>query len=287
MTMKIKFVTDSVADIPPHLVEKWDITVIPCFVNYGGNSYADDGVELIREEYYQILGTLEDVPTTSAMSPDFAREFIDRAYQDADHLVMITTPAHLSGIHNAFRLGSAHLPQDHVTLIDSGQLSIGIGWQVLAGAEVAAETGDLQKTLAAIEYIQRTQQVYAGINDLAYLRRSGRVGWAAASIGTLLNIKPVVHVERGNVESIARVRSFKRALDKLAELAQENAPYDKMAILHINNEDGLAALKERLADILPDETIVGLIGPALGTHIGPGSVGFAGITKGWKDAIST
>lgn len=285
--MKIKFVTDSVADIPPNLVEQWDITVVPCFVNYGGNSYADDGVELVREEYYKILGSLSDVPTTSAMSPDFAREYIDKAYENADHLVMITTPPHLSGIHNAFRLGSAHLPQDHVTLIDSRQLSIGMGWQVLAGAEIAAETGDIQKTLAAIESVQNMQNVYAGISDLTFLRRSGRVGWATASIGTLLNIKPIVHVDYGEVKSFAKVRNFKRILEKLGETARESAPYDKMAILHINNEEGLAALKDHLADVLPEDTITGLIGPALGTHIGPGSIGFAGVKKGWKDAIST
>jgi DegV family protein with EDD domain len=286
--MKIKFVTDSVADIPADRVERWGIEVVPCYVNYGGESYKDDGVELVRESYYDQLSTMDDYPSTAAMSPDLARQYIDRAAQDADHVVMITTPAKLSGIHNAFRLGAAHLPPEHYTLIDSGQLSIGIGWQVLGAAEVAAETGDLDKTLKAVDAIRDHMNIYATVGSLEFLRRSGRIGWAMAGIGTLLNIKPVVYVQDGEIDPITRVRTFKRAMDKLVELARQHAPYERLAILHINNPDGAAVLRSALADLAPENTLTGLIGPALGTHIGPGSVGIGTISKGWKEhAIST
>jgi DegV family protein with EDD domain len=282
---KIKFVTDSVCDIPTELAHKWDITVIPCFINYGGNSYADDGIELVREDYYEQLGDMREVPTTAAMSPDIAREGIDRAFEGADHLIMITTPAKLSGIYNAMRLGANHLPQDRVTLIDSGQVSIALGWQVLLSAETAAETGSLEQTLAAIDAVRRSEKLYASIATMEFLRRSGRVGWAAASIGSLLQIKPIIEVQDGEVTSVARVRTFARALDKLAEIARAQAPLDKLAILHINNLDGTNELKERLGDIMPPETIIGTINPTLGTHVGPGTVGCVTVSKGWKNAI--
>lgn len=284
---KIKFVTDSVSDITPDLIEKWDITVVPCFVNFGGESYADDGVQLVREEFYNKLGNMPDVPTTSAMSPEFAREFIDPAFEDADHLIIITAPAKLSGIHNALRLGSSHLPQDRVTLIDSLQVSLGMAWQVLIGAEVAAETGSVEKTIAAITATRQHQELYAAIDALDFLRRSGRVSWATANIGTLLQIKPIIRVE-GEVLPVARVRTFKKALDKLAELAHEQQPVDKLALAHINNPEGLEALKERLADMMPPEedVMISTIAPAIGVHTGPGTVGFAVVRKGWKDAIT-
>jgi len=285
--MKIKFVTDSVADVPPELAAQWGIEVVPCYVNYNGESYKDDGVELVREAYYNELEHLSDPPSTSAMSPELAREAIDRAYADADHVIMITTPARLSGIYNAFKAASDHLPEENVTLIDSGQLSLGMGWQVLAGAEVAAETGDLAQTRAAIDAMRDAQRIYATIGSLDHLRRSGRIGWATASIGTLLNIKPVVELRDGDANAIARVRTFNRALDKLAELAEGHAPFDRVAILHVNNPQGIEAVRERLADVLPENVTTGLINPAVGTHIGPGSVGVGIVSKGWKNAIST
>lgn len=287
MMTKITFLTDSVCDIPDALLRRYNITVAPIFVNFGGQSFADDGIELQRDDFYRRLRTLEDYPQTSAMSPELARTYIDKASADSDHLFIITTPKGLSGIYNAMRLGSSHLPQDRVTLIDSGQLSIGMGWQVLIGAQVAHETGDVQKTHRAILSAQKHQHVYAAVGSLDFLRRSGRVSWAAANIGNLFNIKPIVHSNQGEVHAIARVRTFNRAIDKLVDLARANAPYDKFAILHILNEEGFHILQERLADILPDDTIVGTVGPALGTHIGPGSVGFAAVSKGWKDAISS
>jgi DegV family protein with EDD domain len=283
---KIKFVTDSVADIPVDLVTKWDIAVVPAFVNFGGKSYADDGVELKREDYYNQLVEMSEAPTTSAMSPEVARKIIESAFEGADHLIIITTPARLSGIHNAMRLGAADLPPDKVSLVDSGTLSMGIAWQVLIGAEIAHKTGDVQKTLSAIKGVQSHTRVHAALATIEYLRRSGRVGWAAASIGSLLNIKPVVEVINGEAKAIARVRTFGRALDKLAELAKNYTPIDKLAIMHVNNPQAAEELKNLLGEIVPPDVFTGIIGPTLGTHIGPGTVGFASVSKGWNNAIS-
>lgn len=281
-TFKIKFATDSVCDIPADLAQKWDITVIPCFVNYGGRSYADDGVELVREEYYNQLISMKETPTTAAMPPEVARSALRRAYESSDHLIVITTPARLSGIYNSMRLALQDFPPERTTLIDSGQLSMGIGWQVLVGVEIAEETGDLRQTLDAIQRVRGSQQVYAGLATLEFLRRSGRVGWAAAGIGALLQIKPVVAVLEGEVTPIARVRTFGRALETLASLVREQGEIDKLALLHVNNPAALDQMREMLSDILPSETITGMIGPTLGTHIGPGAIGAAILKKGWR-----
>lgn len=279
---KIKFVTDSVCDIPAALIEKWDIGVVPCFVNYGGNSYADDGVDLKREAYFSGLLAMPETPTTAAPPPALAEEIILRSFEGADHLFVVTTPAKLSAIYNSMRIALGAIPTDRYTLIDSGQLSMAIGWQVLVGAETAARTGSVEATLAAIERVRGNQTLYAGLATMEMLRRSGRVSWAVASVGSLLQIKPVVSVWDGDVSSVARVRTFSRVLDKLVEFAMQGAPYDKMALLHINNLNGAEELRARLKDILPAETLVTDVGPTLGTHIGPGAVGFAPVKQSWN-----
>lgn len=282
---QIRIVADSVCDVPAALIDQWQITIVPSYVNFGGHSYADDGVELVRETYYNELPTMRETPTTSAMSPAIAREKLLAAWDEGrvDHLIVITTPAKLSGIHNTMRLALQDFPTERVTLVDSGQLSMGIGWQVIVAAEVATETGDVAQTLDAIERVRQRQNVWAGLDTLEYLRRSGRVGWATANIGQLLQIKPLVNVNGGDVKAIARSRTYSRMLDKLESLIRAQAPLDKMAILHINNPQARDELLQRLSDIAPPETITGLIGPTLGTHIGPGSIGAAILSKSWRE----
>lgn len=279
---KIKFVTDCVCDIPQDLVDQWEIGVVPCFVNYGGESYADDGVELDRVAFFEQMTSMPDVPTTAAPPPALAEEFIDVAFEESDHVIILTTPANLSAIYNSMRIASEKLPQDRVTLIDSGQLTMALGWQVVVGAETAAKTGDIQQTIDAITSVRNNQALYAGLATIEMLRRSGRVGWAAGSIGSLLQIKPVVSVQDGVVSQAARVRTFRRVSGKLIELVKQHAPLDKLAILHTNNLEGAEQLKEDLKDILPEQTIITLAGPTIGTHIGPGALALAPVSKSWR-----
>jgi DegV family protein with EDD domain len=283
MTFKnIRFVTDSTCDIPPELIKKYKIGVVPAFVNYGGKSYADDGIELDREVYYNQMPSMIAQPTTSAPSPVIAEQVINRAFEGADHLVMLCVPARLSGIYNALRLGADNLPPDRVTLIDSGTLSAALGFQVLTGAEIAAQTGDLSEVLGAIERVRANEKLYATAETMQYLRRSGRVGWAAASVGQLLQIKPIISATEGSVESIARVRTFARAVDKLVELVQEQGPLDRLALLHANNRDGALEMKNRLGSITPPDTYIINVTPAIGTHIGPMALGVATLRKAWR-----
>jgi len=276
MSKKIRFVTDSTCDLPTEWVAKHQIEVVPCYINYNNTSYADDGQELIREEYYSTLPTLRPFPTTSAMPPRLAEEHIKRAGETADHVIIVTVSSKLSGVYNAMRLGAQNcLPADRFTLVDSEQLTLGMGWQIMAGAETAARTGDVQQTLAAMSDTRGRTKVYAALSTLEFLHRSGRVGWAAAGIGTLLQIKPLVCVVDGEVKNLAKVRTFSKVREELIRRTYEEVPLERMAILYANDADGAAALKEQLKDIAPPDTIVCSITPTIGTHIGPGGLGVA------------
>lgn len=279
---KIGFITDSVADVPPELVRKLGIRVIPIYVNYGGQSYLDDGTQLVREDYYDLLPSQNPLPTTAAPSPGMAQEIVHSAFAEVDHLVIITIPQQLSATYNVLRLAAQDLPPNRVTLIDGGSVSLGMGWQVVAGAEIAAETGDVTAVLDAIQRARTHTNLAAMLATLEYLRRSGRISLASAGLGTLLQIKPIVTVTDGVVVPLARVRTASRAKTELVELARAAGELDKLAILHTNNLEDAAWLHEQLADIAPPETYTVNVNPALGTHVGPQALGFVALNKSWR-----
>jgi DegV family protein with EDD domain len=282
MPTKIKIVADSVADLPQDIIDRYDIAVVPCFVNYDGQSFADDGKELDREMYYKNLPTMSTHPTTAAPPPALAEEILNRHMEGADHLIAIVTPAKLSATYNSFRVGGSGLPANRYTLIDSGNLSMGMGWQIVIAAETAATTNSVEATLDAVQRVRKNQKLYCALATMEFLRRSGRVGWAAAGIGALLQIKPIVEVVEGEVKAAARIRTFGKAVEKLQEFVREQGKLDKLAIVHTNNEDGAREMRETLKDVLPKDVMIVRVGPTLGTHIGPGGLGFASVSAQWK-----
>jgi DegV family protein with EDD domain len=284
MGQRIRFVTDSTCDIPADIADKHGIIVVPVFINYQDQSIADDGIQLHRDEYYKKLPTMLPHPSTSAMSPGIAEEAILRAAQDADHVIIITLAAQLSGVYNAMRLAAQKLPEARYTLIDAGNTSMALGWQVLIGAETNEKTGgDLEKVIAAIHAVRDHLKLYCALETMEYLRRSGRVSWAQANIGALLQIKPIIEVDHGDVKSIGRVRTFKRALEDLEERIRAEAPLAKLAILHSDNLTDAKKLGEMVKDIAPADMMYVFIAPAIGTNIGPGGVGVALVKETWRN----
>jgi DegV family protein with EDD domain len=283
--LKIRFITDSTCDIPDDLARQHNISIVPVFVNFNGNSYADDGLQLDRAGYYQKLGELRPIPTTSAMPPGLAEEEIEKVAKEADHIFIITVSAKLSGVNNAMRLGASKLPSEKVTLIDSMSTTMGMGWQVLLGAQAAHEGGSVDHVKKVIMSVQKHQRVYAALPTLEFLHRGGRVSWASAGIGTLLQIKPIIMVQDGEVHSHARVRTFSRAVDELVKVAHEHAPLSHLAILYGADADVGYVMRERLSDIAPADTKVVRITPAIGTHIGPNGIGIVPVSAAWKQGL--
>lgn len=280
--VRIAFVTDSTCDLAPEFIQAHNIGVVPCYVNFGGKSYLDNNVDLNREDFYAQMPSIRPYATTSAPPPAAAEKIIKRAFAEADHLIILTVPSNLSALYNSMRLGSADLPQDRVTLIDSGTTTMALGYQVQVGVEVAAATGDVGATLNAIQSARENVNMYAALNTLEYLRASGRVSWAAASLGALLQIKPIIDLKDGVVHSIARVRTFNRAFDELVELTRAMAPLERLTIVHTSNAVGAQKLLERLSDIVPADHRTISVTPTLGTHVGPGALGVVPLSQSWR-----
>jgi DegV family protein with EDD domain len=284
ISKKIKIITDSVADIPKELLKKWNIDVIPCYVNYGGESYKDDGIELDRKDFYNYIQNNNEVPKTAAPSPGLAEEMVADAIAGHDYLISINVAESLSATYNNVLLACNTVDAQRTTVIDSETVSMGIGWQALIAAEVAAETGDIEAVIKAVNAVKKNNRLFAGIYNMEFLRRSGRVSAVVASLGSLLQIKPIVQViEKGEVIAAHRVRTFTKVKSKLRELLEEETgQVDKLAIIHTDNEDGAHQFIADNHDLMPGGVIVTEVGPTLGTHIGPNSLGFVSVNSAWK-----
>lgn len=272
---KTRIVTDSTADLDTKWLEQYAIRVIPAFVNFGDESFADDGVAITRQEFYVRLKDAPELPTTSAPPPGISESTFRELLEDADHVIALTVAGNLSGIHNGMVLAAQNISSDKITVVDSGSLTMGLGWMVLAAAEAAQKGLEVGEILKIIDDTRKRTQIYAALDTLENLRRSGRVSWASAAIGSLLRIKPIIGVKDGNVEPVSRVRTFKKAVEEIVRLAESHAPLARLAVLHSNALDRAEELSQLLKQITPADTVIADVTTAIGTHVGPGAVGVA------------
>ncbi len=280
---RFRIASDSVCDLPTAIVDELGINIIPTYVNIGEQSLPDDGTALVREQFYRDLPQMRVLPTTAAPSPGDAESFFRNILRhDDQHVVSIHVPAKLSGVLNTMRLGAHAVSSDRITLVDSQQLTLGMGFQVWVAAELSAAGAELKTILATIERVRQHTRVYAIIDTLEYLKRSGRVNALMANFSSLLRIKPIVEVKDGEINAMARMRTWARAAARLGELTRAQAPLDRLAVLHINNRSAGERLLDSLADIAPPDSIIVEVTPTLGTHIGPGSIGVATLNANWR-----
>ncbi len=271
---RLRVMTDSTCDLPADWVTQHDIRIVPTYVQFGTESLADDGVQITREGFYQRLISSPVHPTTAAPPAGQTLEIMRQALQDAEHVIGITAPAVLSGIYNTFRLAAEQLGPQRVTLIDSGQLSMGMGWQVLTAAEMAASGASPADIENALRDMQPRVDVWAALDTMQYLRRSGRVSWATAMVGDLFQIKPIINLHDSVVSSVTRTRTSRRSFSTLVELAHKAAPLARLAVMHTQYPDGAYELVNALRDLhSKDAIIVVEATPVLGVHLGPQGLG--------------
>ena len=279
---RILFVVDSTCDVPAEWLRQFDIRIVPTYVQFGQESLADDGIELTRTEFYRRLVTSTIHPTTSAPPLGRTIEVMQQALADADHVIALTAPANLSAIYNIFRLAAEQVDPDRVTLIDGRMVTMGLGWQVIIGIEMAQAGVSPAEIKAALMALQPRTDVWAALDTMEYLRRSGRVSWATAVVGDLFRIKPIIRLHDGVVSSVARARTSGRAFASLVDLAHEAAPFDRLAILHTQNLDGARKLADTLTDVRPaGDTSFAIVEatPVLGVHVGPNGLGLGVVRK--------
>jgi DegV family protein with EDD domain len=279
--MTIRVVTDSTCDIPPETAEAYGIVVVPAYINVGDHSYLD-GVELSRTQFYEQLPDYKTPPTTAApASGTFAEAYKKLAGEGATAIISIHVATSLSGVLNSARLGAEAVEEViPVTLFDSMQLSMGLGLQAITAAKAASEGLSTAEIVTMLEERRSRTHVFAQLDTLEFLRRSGRVNWAEFGIGTLLQIKPLIHVYNGQVEMREKIRTSKRAMAQMIQYAAELGPLESLALLHTHAPDKLDMFRQQTTHLYPsgDTPLAVEVTPAIGAHVGPGGLGIACIT---------
>jgi DegV family protein with EDD domain len=267
-------VTDSTADIPPEAAQRLDLTVVPCNIHFGGQSFRE-GIDLTRQEFYRRLREWEPFYTSQPAVGVFAETY-RRLLEDGRPIVSIHVASQLSGVYNSARLAADEIAPDRITLVDGRQVSMCTGWLAIGAAEAAATGASTNEVIRWAEEAKPRLRVLALIDDMRYLLRSGRVGWAAGLLGQIFSIKPIVEVREGRVDLAGKVRSQTRGLDRLVAMACELGDLARVAVLHADAPDAATGLAERVSAIFSREPLmVCEAGTVISGHAGPGATGLA------------
>lgn len=274
----VTVVTDSTADIPAELRASLGIAVVPLTVRFGEETFRDR-IDLDSAAFLARLRASPTLPQTSQPpTPAFEAVFRD-AVADGNDVVCVTITAGLSGTGNAARLAAEAVDAERIRVVDSKSVSMACGWVAIEAARAAqAGAGLADVAEAAMATIPR-YRLYAVLETLDYLHKGGRIGRASQLVGSMLSIKPILGIGNGDVHPVERVRTWRKALDRMTELARAQAPLAGLAVLHVGNPGDAKALAHRLADLTPDGNVVtGDIGPVVATYAGPGCVGVVTLT---------
>jgi DegV family protein with EDD domain len=277
--MSIRVVTDSTCDLPTELIDRLGISVVPLYINIGNRGYLD-GVEITRAEFYDNLPVYKVQPMTAAPPPEKYRAvYATLAQQGATEILSIHISQTLSAVVDTARLAAQNIKSVRVTVFDSRQLSLGTGFLVETAARLAQTGGSMGEILAALNDQIRRSYVFAALDTLEFLRRSGRLNGVVAGLGSLLQIKPIMKMHDGKPES-ERVRTQKHAMQRVIDLLGEKGALERAAIVHTHALARVEQLRQQAAHLLPAGEILTMdITPVIGAHIGPGAAGFAVITK--------
>jgi DegV family protein with EDD domain len=275
--VSVAVVTDSTAYLPDELVERYGIEVVPLYVVLAGRS-GREGRDISPQEVARALSTRGQQVSTSRPTPgDFVAAYRRCLAAGADRVVSIHLSAELSGTWDAARLAAAQVGEHIVTVIDSRSTAMGTGFAVLAAARAAADGAAAGEVAEIARSTAESTRTFFVVDTLEHLRRGGRIGAAAAVLGSALSVKPVLHMVDGQVVPLEKVRTSGRALNRLVQRAVETAGEGpaSLAVHHVAAPERAERLATELRERLPNhrELLVSELGAAIGAHVGPGSLG--------------
>ena len=278
---KVAVVTDSVAMLPEQLARDVGIRVVPIVLNLGDRSYRD-GIDLSTAEFYRLLPTSDQLPTTAAPSVGEFVEVFEEALTGAQAVVSIHVSSQLTSVHTIALMAARSIPGSRVHIFDSQSATMAEGFIALAAGRAARAGADLETVLATAEEVRSKVRFFAFLETLEYLKRGGRVRSAAALMGSAIQIKPIVHIADGQIAALARPRTRRKATQTMLDmmLSEVGGRPVHAAVLHADSLDDAKDLRRRVdeeSDCI--ELYVTELTPVMGTHTGPGLLGLAYYTE--------
>lgn len=277
---KVAIVTDSTAYLPNNLLKQYSISVTPQILIWGDETF-QDGVDIQPDEFYRKLETAKAMPSTSQVAIVTMKATFENLLASGYDVLGIFISAKLSGTMQSALQAREMLPKaaPNIAVLDSNSTSMAMGFHVLTAARAAQAGANLAECLKLAEEAQMHTGVFFVVDTLEFLRRGGRIGGAQAMLGSALNLKPLLELRDGRIESIEKVRTKSRAINRMIELIVERTAGRnpvRLATLHANAEaEAKSALEAAAAKLNPVEQILASVSPVIGSHAGPGTVGLA------------
>lgn len=274
----IKLICDSLSDIPKELIDKYDIHVVPLTVIFDGKEYID-GIDLSKQEFYKMLRNSEDMPKTSQCTYIQFRDAFKKYLNKGNDILYIGGSSVASGTFQSAMMAKNDL-DGNIYMVDTQNLSIGSGCLLLSAAEMLERKVDIKDILNHLENLKESVKVLFTVDTLEYLQKGGRISLAKATIGNMLNIKPVLAIEEGLVKTIDQVRGKKQVVSKILSLIKENFGEDltnKRIILGFgDNDKEFNSFVEKLKEKFKVDEIISVnVSTCICAHSGPGIIGIA------------
>lgn len=268
----VRIVTDSTAFLDQEILVKYNIAVVPLYVNFENEVIIDGSIS--NAEFFAKVRSSAKMPFTSQPSPgDFVKVF-EKIIEDGDDIVTIVISSGISGTYESALNAAKMVDMNRIAVIDSKSTAGGLAMLVTEAAEAAVQGKNREEIAAFIEAKKSQLRLFFVPDTLEYLKKGGRIGGAQALIGTLLKIKPVLHLNNGKVDAFDKVRTMKKALERIVD---EMPPAKGVFPLHLLHAEALVTvetLKHMVKERFPQAQItISELSPVIGTHSGPGVVG--------------
>ena len=277
--MKLAIVTDSVSDISPKIAKELKITVVPLTVIFGTDQFLD-GVELSNSEFFQKLETDPNHPSTSQPSPEAFVKTYEKLLKEGFEILSVHVSAKLSGTINSAEQAIKSLDTNKIKIVDTGTASMAQGLVAMSAARAAKNAKSLDELADMAKTTAKKTNVYVAMDTMEFLKRGGRIGKARAMLGSILNIKPIITTDNGEIVPHSRARTIKKAISSMINDMGDKNQIVEVAVLHSTTPDlAKDVLTQIDAQNLNNPGTITEIGPVVGTHAGPGCLAIAYTTK--------
>ncbi|MCS7207134.1 MAG: DegV family protein [Dehalococcoidia bacterium] len=273
--MPVQVITDSTADLPPEVAQSLGIVVVPLNVHFGTETFLD-GVTITPDAFYTRLQRERQLPKTTQPSIGTFMEVYTRHANPAG-ILSLHISSKISGTYNS-AMQAAQEIKDRcpIEVVDTLQVSLALGLVVLAAARAVQAGASLPQAAQLARQTASRCHLFGVLDTLEYLEKGGRIGKAAAFLGSVLQVKPILTLKDGEAHPLERVRTRRRAIERVVEITRQYAPLAQLAVVHSTTPDEAQDLAERLKPLAPPQGILmGRFGAVLGTYLGPGALGVA------------
>ena len=274
--MKLAIVTDSTAYIPVELLERHHIYTIPLSVVFGEESFRE-GIDLTTEEFYKKVQEEENLPSTSQPSIGSFVELYEKLSEEYDGVISFHLSKRFSGTYDAAKSAGKMVDNIEVFAYDTELSAMPQGFFAIAASELVAAGKTIEEIMVYLDDMKEKTRAYFMVEDLSHLQRGGRLNKGQAVIGSLLNIKPVLHIEEGLIVPFEKIRTRKKAISRIISMLEEDVEtkdVKRVVFMHANNRLAVEKIRNEFTEKHPEiETIISYFGPVIGTHLGEGSIG--------------